>query len=198
MTLCTRNQLAIGLLMALLMILTRSHHFASMHNLADASWAIFFLAGVYMPSAWPLLGFFLLSWWLDFAAYTWGGVSDFCLTPAYAFLLPAYASLWLAGYWYNTKYYQPIWRTVIPFIFSISIGLTLCGLFSSGGFYFFSGRFANTSLPEFGEQLIKYFPLYGETFLFYISITLLIHALYILISKTINAPFNTTFRQWHD
>lgn len=41
LTLSTRNQIAIGLLLVSLMILTRSHHFASIHNLADASWAIF-------------------------------------------------------------------------------------------------------------------------------------------------------------
>ena len=122
LTLSTRNQLAIGLLLVSLMILTRSHHFASVHNLADASWAIFFLAGAYLRSAWPLLGFFALSWWLDFAAYTWGGVSDFCITPAYVFLLPAYASLWLAGRWY-AKRHQFSWHTVMPLSLSVMTGL---------------------------------------------------------------------------
>ena len=182
LTLSTRSQMAIGLLLVLLMILTLSHHFASVHNLADASWAIFFLAGLYLRSAWPLLGFFALSWWLDFAAYTWGGVSDFCLTPAYVFLLPAYASLWLAGRWY-AKRYQFTWHTVLPLSFSVMIGLTLCELFSSGGFYFFSGRFADTTLSAFGEQLVKYFPLYIETFVFYLGITVVVHSLFALLVK---------------
>lgn len=190
LTLSTRNQMAIALLLVLLMVLTRSHHFASVHNLADASWAIFFLAGIYLRSAWPLLGFFALSWWLDFAAYTWGGVSDYCLTPAYVFLLPAYASLWLAGRWY-TKQYQFTWRTAIPLSLSIMAGLTLCELFSGGGFYFFSGRIAETTLSEFGEQLIKYFPLYIETFVFYTGIAIVIHALFTLIIQQFN-PRNTT------
>ncbi|SFE34130.1 hypothetical protein [Nitrosomonas sp. Nm166] len=190
LTLSTHNQIAIGLLMALLMILTRSHHFASVHSLADASWAIFFLAGIYLHSAWPLLGFFVLSWWLDFAAYTWGGVSDFCLTPAYVFLLPAYASLWLAGRWYS-KRYQFAWRTVMPLSLSVIVGLTLCELFSSGGFYFFSGRITDTTLSEFGEQLVKYFPLYIETFVFYVGITVVIHALFVLIVKPINSRKTT-------
>lgn len=190
LTLSIRNQVAIGSLLVLLMILTRSHHFASVHNLADISWAVFFLAGVYLRSAWPLLGFFALSWWLDFAAYTWGGISDFCLTPAYGFLLPAYASLWLAGRWY-AKRHQFAWRTVLPLSFSVMIGLTLCELFSSGGFYFFSGRFTDTTLSEFGERLIKYFPLYIETFVFYLGITVVIHSLLTLIVKPIN-PRNTT------
>ncbi len=190
LTLSTRNQMAIALLLVLLMILTRSHHFASVHNLADASWAIFFLAGIYLRSAWPLLGFFALSWWLDFSAYTWGGVSDYCLTPAYVFLLPAYVSLWLAGRWY-AKQHQFTWRTAIPLSLSIMAGLTLCELFSSGGFYFFSGRIAETTLSEFGEQLIKYFPLYIEAFVFYIGIAIVIHALFALIVQQFN-PSNTT------
>jgi hypothetical protein len=191
LTLSTRSQMAIGLSLVLLMILTRSHHFASVHNLADASWVIFFLAGLYLRSAWPLLGFFALSWWLDFAAYAWGGVSDFCLTPAYVFLLPAYTALWLAGRWY-AKHYQFAWHTILPLSFSAIMGLVLCELFSSGGFYFFSGRFSDTTLNTFGEQLIRYFPLYAETFLFYLGITVVIHSLFALIVKQINPRHTTT------
>lgn len=190
LTLSTRHQIAIGLLLAVFMTLTRSHHFATLHNLADASWAVFFLAGIYLRSAWPLPGFFALSWGLDVAATTWGDVSDFCMTPAYIFLLPAYASLWLAGRWY-AKRHQFAWRTVIPLSISIMAGLTLCELFSGGGFYFFSGRIAETSVAEFGEQLLKYFPLYIETFVFYLGIAVAVHALLMLIAQQFN-PRNIT------
>lgn len=185
-----RNQIIIVSLLILLMILTRSHHFASAHNLADASWAIFFLAGIYLRSVWPLLGLFALSVGLDFAATAWGGVSDFCITPAYIFLLPAYTSLWLAGRWY-AKRYQFAWSTVMPLSASILTGLTLCELFSGGGFYFFSGRIAEASLGEFGGQMIKYFPLYIETFVFYVGIAVMIHALFTLIVQQFN-PRSTT------
>ena len=186
LTLSTRNQLVIGLVLVILMVLTRSHHFASSYNLADASWVIFFLAGIYLRSTWPLLSFFALSWWLDFAAYTWGGVSDFCLTPAYIFLLPAYTSLWLAGRWY-AKRYQFTWHTVMPLSVSVMAGLIMCELFSSGGFYFFSGRIAETTFSEFGEQLIKYFPLYIKTFVGYIGITIVIHLLFALIAQSFSS-----------
>ncbi len=190
LTLSLRHQITIGLLLAVFMILTRSHHFATLHNLADASWAIFFLVGVYLRSAWPLLAFFALSWGLDVAATTWGGVSDFCMTPAYIFLLPAYASLWLAGRWY-AKRHQFSWHTILPLSISIMVGLTLCELFSGGGFHFFSGRIAETSISEFGEQLIKYFPLYIETFVFYLGVAAAVHALLTFIAQQFN-PRNTT------
>ena len=189
--LSNRNQLIIGLLLTMMMVLTRSEHFATLQNLADASWVVFFLAGVYLRSAWPLLGFFALSWGLDFAAYTWGGVSDFCITPAYVFLLPAYASLWLAGRWYS-KHYQFAWHTLLPLAASVMAGLVLCELFSSGGFYFFSGRFAETTLIEFGERLMRYFPFSAESFVFYIGIVSVIHWLLALIVQQFNSRNTTT------
>lgn len=192
LTLSTRNQIWIGLVLVLFMIITRGHHFASLQNiLPGASWAIFFLAGVYLRSAWPLLGFFALSWWLDFAAYTWGGTSGFCLTPAYIFLLPAYTSLWLAGRWY-AKQHQLAWRTLMPLSLSIIVGLTLCELFSSGGFYFFSGRFEETTLLEFSERLTRFFPMYIESFLFYAGIAIVTHAAFALLYQQFNPRGNTT------
>jgi len=190
LTLSTRNQIAIGLLLAALMIATRSHHFATIHNLADASWAIFFLAGIYLRSAWTLPAFFALGWGLDISATTWGGVSDYCMTPAYLFMLPAYASLWLAGRWYARRY-EFSWNTVKPLLISGSAGLVLCELFSSGGFYFFSGRIAETSFAEFGEQLLKYFPLYLETFVFYSAIAIGIHVLLTVVHQ-LNSRNTTT------
>lgn len=181
LTLSTRNQIVIAALLTLLMILTRSHHFASVHHLADASWAIFFLAGIYLRSSWSLAAFFALSWGLDFAAYTWGGVSSFCLTPAYVFLLPAYGSLWLAGRWFAQRY-QFSWRTAAPLAASSFAGLTLCELFSSGGFYFFSGRFTDTTIAEFGTRLMTYFPLYAETFATYLGIAIVLHSLLAYLS----------------
>ncbi len=182
LTLSIRHQTLIVFLLAVLMIVTRSHHFAASSSLADASWVIFFLAGIYLRSVWPFLGLVALGGWLDFAAINWGGVNDFCISPAYIFMLPAYFSLWFAGRWY-TQRYQFSWRTLLPLSTSILIGLTLCELFSGGGFYFFSGRIADANLHAFGEQVIKYFPLYIETFLSYALIAVLIHTFFVLIHR---------------
>ncbi len=179
-----RAQLIIAMLLAVLMILTRSYHFASSHQLADASWAIFFLAGVYLRSMWPLFGFFTLSWWLDFSAFTWGGINDFCVTPAYIFLLPAYASLWMSGQWFARRY-QPDWRSLTPLIISSGAGLTACELFSNGGFYLFSGHFSATNWNEFIDLVSKYFPLYIETFVFYVGTAATIHILFTILVQAL-------------
>jgi len=182
LNLSRQHQIYIALTLVALMILTRGHHFASLHELPAASWAVFFLAGVYLRSAWPLLGFFALSWSLDFMAYTWGGTDNFCLTPAYVFLLPAYASLWLAGRWYANRHCYAL-RTFMPLSLSMVSGLVFCELFSSGGFYFFSGRFADTHWIEYAERTYVYFPMFLESFLFYAGLALAIHLVFAVVKQ---------------
>lgn len=174
-----RNQLFIGIALAALMVTTRGQHFATLHNLPGASWAVFFLAGVYLRPLWMLPAALGLTWFLDFAAFTWGGASGFCLTPAYAFLLPAYTSLWLAGRWY-AAHHRFAWTTLVPLAASVVAGAAVCEMFSSGGFYFFSGRFAEPTLIEFGARLAKYFPSYLGSLAFYVGIAAAVHALLVL------------------
>ncbi|MBA3584515.1 MAG: hypothetical protein H0W36_08315, partial [Gemmatimonadetes bacterium] len=146
-TIAPRSALAIGLSLALLMAATRSHHFATTLHLPDASWATFFLAGFYLRPLWVFPALIALAGMSDYVAIAWFGVSDFCASPAYGFLLPAYGALWLAGRWYAGRHRFAL-STLIPLAGSVVIGAAVCELISSGGFYFFSGRFAETSLVE--------------------------------------------------
>jgi hypothetical protein len=174
MNLDKRYQLLIGLALAALMIATRGHHFASISHLPSASWAVFFLAGVYLASGWSFVGLLALAFGLDLAAVTWGGVDNFCVSSAYPFLLPAYGSLWLAGRWFAKRYsfsLQALPRLGI----SLLGGATLAELFSSGGFYFFSGRYAEPTLAEFGARLAKYFPHALQSLAFWMGIAIIIH-----------------------
>ena len=191
MNLSVRNQLTIGAGLVLLMILTREYHFSSLHSLPGASWAIFFLAGLYLRAIWPLTGLFILTWALDFSAYTWGGASSFCLTSSYVFLLPAYSALWYAGSWYARRY-QFEWQTLLPLSLSLMTGAAVCELFSSGGFYFFSGRFEETTLIEFGQRLVQYFPHYVGSLVFYIGIAVVIHTMFTFVQGSFRAHSNRT------
>ncbi len=191
MNLSVRNQLTIGAGLVLLMILTREYHFSSLHSLPGASWAIFFLAGLYLRAIWPLTGLFLSTWALDSPAYTWGGASSFCLTSSYVFLLPAYSALWYAGSWYALRY-QFEWQTLLPLSLSLMTGAAVCELFSSGGFYFFSGRFEETNLIEFGQRLVQYFPHYVGSLVFYIGIAVVIHTMFTFVQGSFRAHNNRT------
>jgi len=151
------HPLPVGLLLAAVMIATRSHHFASALHLPDASWEVFFLAGALLPGWLPLAGLLALAAAVDYLAITFGGVSAFCVSPAYVALLPAYGALYAAGRWYAGRH-QPQWLSLLPFSGAALAATTVCELLSSGGFYFFSGRFAGPTLAEFGARLARYFP----------------------------------------
>ena len=174
-----RSALAIGLTLALLMAATRSHHFAATLHLPDASWAVFFLAGFYLRPLCMFPALIALAGVSDYVAIAGFGVNDFCASPAYGFLLPAYGALWLAGRWYAGRH-RFAFPTLIPLAGSVVIGAAVCELISSGGFYFSSGRFAETSLVEFGLRFGKYFPLSLESLAFWMGIAIVVHIVFTL------------------
>jgi hypothetical protein len=99
-----RSAFAIGFSLAVLMAATCSHHFATALHVPDASWAVFFVAGFYLRPLWTFPALLALAGVSDYVAITSFGVSDFCMSPAYGFLLPAYGSLWFAGRWYAARH----------------------------------------------------------------------------------------------
>jgi len=174
LSLSSRQQLAIGVALVLLMALTRSHHWAAVHALPDASWAVFFLVGVYLRAFWVAPALMLGAALIDYVAITWGGVSSFCVSPAYVALVPAYGALFLAGRVY-ARHHRLSW-SALPWLLGCALaGAMLAELFSSGGFYFFSGRFAEPSLGEFIPRLVKYFPAMLSTFVTYLGLAAVIH-----------------------
>lgn len=170
-----RTQLGIGVTLAALMAVTRGYHFSPLEHLPSASWAVFFLAGVYLPSRWVFPALLAEAAAIDFAAVTWGGVSNFCISPAYGFLLPAYGTLWLAGHWYADRHRDTV-TTLIPLTMSVLAGAALCEVVSSGSFYFLSGRFEQTDMAQFAVRFAKYFPQPLTSMAFYVGIATAIHA----------------------
>ncbi len=169
-----RSQLMIGAFLILLMAVTRGHHFASIDHLPSASWAVFFLAGIYLKPLWSFPLLILEAFLLDFAAITFGGVSSFCVTPTYVMLVPAYASLWWAGRWY-AKHHREQWSSLLTLFSSLVVGTLVCQLISSGSFYFYSGRFTDPTMAEMVNRLVKYTPSQFEAVFFYIGFAIAAH-----------------------
>ncbi len=186
-----QTQIVIGLVLVLLMAVTRGHHFATLNHLPGASWAVFFLAGLYLRSIWSLPGMLALTWVLDYVSFTWGGGSGFCLTRAYVFLLPAYSALWVSGRWYATQHRFEL-RTLMPLLAAVLVGSAVCELFSSGGFYFFSGRFVDTSFTEFGTRLVTYYPSYLQSLAFYVGMAAVIHTIFVLVQDATSSKDSKT------
>jgi len=172
MSLSPRIQLMIGLGLAILLVLTRSQHFADLHHLPGASWAVFFLAGVYLNSRWGLPTFLSMAFLLDLSAYS-SGVNPSCFTPAYAMLLPAYAALWMAGRWY-AKQHDLTFTSLFLLGGAVLVGTFSCELLSSGSYYLFSGKF-EPSLAEFANRVVQYYPYYLGSTAFYVTVAAFIH-----------------------
>jgi len=176
------HPLPVGLLLAALMAATRSHHFATALHLPDASWAVFFLAGALLPGWLPLAGLLALAAAVDYLAITFGGVSAFCVSPAYVALLPAYGALYLAGRWYAPRH-RPTVRSLLAFTGAALVGTAICELLSSGAFYFFSGRFAEPTLAEFGVRLERYFPNALEGMALYLGAAVIAYAAFAAVAQ---------------
>ena len=172
--LTSRQQIAIGLALTVLMLLTRSHHWASIHSLPDASWAIFFLLGVYVRALWVVPALIAASVLIDYAAITWGGVSGFCVSPAYWLLVPAYLALFAGGRLYARGHLLSL-----PGLFRLTsvalAAVAVAELLTSGGFYAFSGRFPEPTLAGFVPRLEHYFPHTLGTFALYLGLAAVVH-----------------------
>ena len=101
--------IAIFAALAALMAATRFNHFGSAVSLPDASLAVFFLGGLYLAvsaraSIAAFIALILEAGLIDYYATSMQGVSDWCMTPAYWFLIPTYGSLWLVGRWFALRH----------------------------------------------------------------------------------------------
>lgn len=171
------STLALAVALSAVMWMTRGHHAASLTHLPDASWAIFFLAGFYFRQRMLLPLFLAQAALVDYLSIAVVGVDDYCVTAAYAFLLPAYSALWLAGRWYAAHYRFNV-RSLPLVAAAATVGAFVCELVSSGSFYFLGGRFADTSLLEFGQRLVQYFPSDLGNVALYLGCAALVHVLF--------------------
>lgn len=178
----TQNKsLALCALLIALMAATRMHHFGTHLHLPDASLAVFLLAGFLVAS--PLLFGTLLveAAALDYLAITHLGVSDYCVTPAYGFLLPTYAVLWFAGRQF-ARVQQNNLRSLGLFSAISFASVSVAFLISNGAFYLFSGRFADLSIAQYAARVAQYYvPYMSGTVVYLIPAVML----YVLISRRI-------------
>ncbi len=161
-------------LLSLLMWITRGSHFDSIYNLPDASLAIFLAAGFYLRKTWPLIWLMALAALLDYVAITYNGVSDFCVSPAYFFLIPTYACMWLAGRWLAARYKGAL-KNAVELVFASVISTNIAFHISSGSFYLISGRFSDLSWATYGERVAAYLPSYVTIACGYIALFAVLH-----------------------
>lgn len=157
--------------LVLLMAVTRVHHFGSAFSLPDASLAVFFLAGIYFSSRTLLAGLILEAGMLDYLAINQFAVSDWCISPAYIFLIPTYAVLWLAGR-YCPKPQRVGLRPIALKTAWATAAISAAFIISNGSFYLYSGRYADMAVAEYTSAVAQYYLPYLGWALFYTAVGL--------------------------
>jgi hypothetical protein len=160
-----------------IMAVTRYYPLSSLLGVPDASVAIFFLAGFAFRrarrSTWVFAALFAAGWLIDYVAITAGGTSDWCYTPAYAFLIPAYGCVWYAGRWCADRW-GPGWRNWARMSAMLLLGVSLAFLISDGGFYLFSGRYPEVSWEAYTARVALYYPYYVALAVGYVGLAVLL------------------------
>ncbi|WP_407471767.1 hypothetical protein ABFU14_05520 [Xanthomonas campestris pv. raphani] len=156
----------------LVMTATRFHHTSDWLHLPDASMALFFLGGLALRRHRYFIGLLLMSVLIDWAAVTLAGVSDFCITAAYAALPFAYGVLWYAG----SALHARVGRSAVALGGMWCVGVLAAAvsfLISNAAFYWWGGRYAD---PHWGPYLARAWqwgPLFVRTTALYLAVALL-------------------------
>ena len=166
-----------GLSLSALMAATRMHHFASSLHLPDASLAVFMLAG-FLVSSPVFFGILLIeAGLLDYIAITHMGVSDYCVTSAYWFLIPTYAVLWVAGRAY-ANIHQDSLRSLGLFSAISFAAVSTAFFISNGAFYLFSGRYPDMNMSEYASRVAQYYDPYVASAVIYLVPAVLLYAVF--------------------
>lgn len=153
------------------MLLTRLHHFGDALSLPDASLAVLFLAGLWLTN-WRFFVLLLIEAGLiDYITITQLGVSDYCVSPAYVFLIPTYACLWLAGR-YCIKFQSLRLIDLIAQLSVLLIATSLAFIISNASFYLLSGKFSEMDWIEYILRVKQYYLPYMNSTLIYVVVIL--------------------------
>lgn len=135
--------------------LTRSGHFGSAASLPDATLGVLFLLGATVPSASGLAAALALSVLVDALVIKSGG-SSYCVTPAYAALLLAYAVMWLGGRAIRKSLPGHLAGRLALAVPAAAVTAALSYAISSGSFYLWSGYFADLEAVRYVEAVRGY------------------------------------------
>jgi hypothetical protein len=173
----TPKRLALFALLALPMAVTRFSHLGTPWLPPDASWAVFFLGGFYLRREWrwALAALLIEAVAVDCIAIRYFGVSNYCATVAYWFIVPAYSALWLGGAWLR-RHYQQSPFDLARLVASLLISVTVCFLLTQGSFYWLSGRIGPPDLAGWWSNFARWYGHFLAVPCTYVAVVALLHA----------------------
>lgn len=162
----------IGAALVSLMAATRYQHFGSVLTLPDASYAVFFLGGLFLGrvrGALAILAVLILEAALvDFYAINFNGISAYCVTSAYGFMVFAYAALWFVGRWF-----APRFESSAKGLASLAVAAAFAGsaafIIANVSFYLLAGYFDTMSVVEYVSRVTQYYGSYVAVMLMYVG-----------------------------
>lgn len=183
-----RKRTAILLTLVVGMLATRLYHFGAV---PDASWALFYLGGFYLRSYRSFAVMIAGAVVMDYIATQHLGVSSYCLSPAYGFVLPAYAALWCGGMWFRNhcRGLQP--RNLAPLAASLLTAISACFFISNASFYWLSGRVAAPNLIGWLTNAREWYPYFLRVPCAYVGVAVAVHVVALrLIPLSLRTAFS--------
>ena len=176
------SSIMLFLVLALVMGITRIHHFAA---IPDASWAVFFVAGFYFGQRrrWVFAALIVLAFLADWFVIAGSGLnfwSHYCVSPAYWFLLPAYFSLWLGGWWLQRHGAGLRWGSLASLAGVLLVSASVCYVLSNGSFYWLSDSWGGADAQR---SLGGWLTNMGHWYLPFLKVT----AMYVAIAAGLHA-----------
>lgn len=170
----------IAFALVLLMAATRYNHFGSAMALPDASYAVFFLAGLYLGrvrGALALLALLMLEAALvDFYAINFREMSGWCVTSAYAFLIFAYGALWFAGRAYAARH-AVSGKGMLGLMSVAALAGGAAFVIANVSFYLLAGYFEQMSVGQYVAGVAQYFFPYVAVTMFYVGLAFAVQVL---------------------
>lgn len=179
--------------LALLMSISRCQPLEHFLELPDASWAVFFIGGFYLRPIirWALPLLMVEPLVIDWFAVQHMGVSDFCVTQAYWFLIPTHAAMWFGGQWLRSRATQDL-RGLGALALSAFIATTVAYAISNGSFYWLGHREPNPNFAPYIERFAQYYQWFLLVPCAYIACTAVVH---LGIARALHAPVSSRSRR---
>lgn len=183
------QRLGIFAALALVMAATRVHLSLFHHDIWDASWGVFFLAGFWLSGsarwAFPLL--MAEAVLVDYLVITHMGINfwtHYCVSLGYWFLIPAYGALWIGGSWL-AKHQRGLKLSTLGWaIAALLVSENACYIISNGSFYWLSSHVPTPkTFAAWFENLGDWYLPFLQTTALYVGLGAVLHVMAVQLSR---------------
>ncbi|TCJ13459.1 hypothetical protein EZJ19_10435 [Parasulfuritortus cantonensis] len=161
-----RSRLTLFSALLVLLAVTRIGHFGTVVSLPDASLAVFLLGGLWLGGLRCFAAYAATAFAIDVFLAKNAVEAGWCLTPGYAGLVAAYASVWLFGRLLARTPELPVMRYAGIGIAAVLVHFLIANL----SFWALSGYFDAMSLSDYAASVAKYLPPYLASTALYLAL----------------------------